>query len=88
MESVTMNRLDTIVKRAGFGFIGAVVGWIAGFVYYFLVSVPRAEHMNPLYRETYLCSEGQAPLAFAIIGIILGATIPFRKKQDGHQILF
>jgi hypothetical protein len=88
VKGAAMSRLDRIVKAAAFGFTGAVIGWIAGFVYYFLVSVPRAELMNPLYRETYLCSEGQAPLALAILGIILGVTMTLKKRQDGSQILF
>jgi len=68
-----MRSVATILKRATlWAFCGSAIGWIAGFVYYFLISVPRAEGMNPMERDTFLCAEGHAPLAFALLGIIVG----------------
>jgi len=28
--------------------------------------------MNPMERESFLCAEGQVPLAFSVLGIIVG----------------
>jgi hypothetical protein len=73
LERKGMKNFATILGRATlWAFCGAVVGWFAGLAYYFLISVPKAEGMHPMYRESFLCAEGQAPLAFALLGIIVG----------------
>lgn len=70
-----MKSLMRILRNALGGLLaGAVIGWFGGILFYELVSVPRAQKMNPMERESFLCGEGQAPLAFSLFGIILGAT--------------
>lgn len=70
-----MKSLMTILKNAILTAVaGAVIGWTGGFLFYELVSVPQAQGMNPMERDSFLCSQGQAPVAFALLGIILGAT--------------
>ena len=65
----------TILKTGILGVMaGAVLGWFGGILFYELISVPRAQKMNPMERESFLCTEGQAPVAFSLLGIILGMT--------------
>lgn len=67
-ESVTTFLKSVILSLLA----GAVLGWFIGIGFYELVSVPQAEKMNPMGRESFLCTAGQAPLAFSLLGIILG----------------
>lgn len=63
----------TILKAGILGVLaGAILGWFVGLGYYGAVSVPNAEKIDPRDRASYLCSEGQAPVAVALLGIILG----------------
>jgi len=69
-----MKNLAIVVKNTIVGILaGALIGWFAGYLYYQFVSVPQAQNMNPWQRESFLCSEGQAFLAFSLLGVILGA---------------
>jgi len=78
-----MIGFSSIVIRATlWAFCGAVIGWFAGLAHYFLISVPRAEGMHPMYRESFLCAEGQAPLAFAILGLILVIGVAFVRRRS------
>lgn len=78
-----MNGISILIIRAMlWAFGGAVIGWFAGLAHYFLISVPRAEGMHPMYRDSFLCSEGQAPLVFAILGIILGIVIAIVRRPS------
>ncbi len=82
-SSKKMMSFSTILGRSALGaFGGAVIGYIAGVAYYFIVSVPRAEGMHPMHRDSFLCAEGQAPLMFAIFGIILGIGIAFVRRRS------
>jgi len=74
-----MKSFAVMLERATLGaFVGAVIGWLAGIAYYFLISVPSAENMSPMYRDSFLCAEGQAPMAFAMLGIIVGIILGSR----------
>ena len=78
-----MKSFATILGRTAlWAFGGAVIGWFAGLARYFLISVPRAEGMHPMVRDSFLCAEGQAPIAFAILGIILGIGIAFVRRRS------
>src|SRR5215470_12206057 len=82
LERKVMRSVATILKRTAlWAFGGAAIGWIAGFAYYFLISVPRAESMNLMARESFLCAEGQAHVAFAILGIIIGSGIAIARMR-------
>jgi hypothetical protein len=71
-----MKNLAIVVRKTILGLlVGAVIGLFAGILYYQYVSVPNAQNMHPVYRDTYLCSEGYAPLAFSLFGVILGSAI-------------
>ncbi len=71
-----MNALTTILQKGLLGLVaGAILGWFGGILFYELVSVPKAQGMNPAQRESFLCSEGQAPVAFALMGIVLGGVL-------------
>ena len=80
-----MKSFAVILERATLGaFVGGVIGWFAGIAYYFLISVPRAENMSAMYRDSFLCAEGQAPMVFAMLGIIVGIIL---GSRIGHGIV-
>src|SRR5262245_6878796 len=71
---IAMKNLAIVVKKTILGLLmGAMIGLFAGYLYYEYISVPKAQIMDPWERETYLCSEGQAPLAFSFLGVIIGS---------------
>lgn len=78
-----MNSIaEKIIRATPWAFVGAAIGYIAGIAHYFHISVPRAEGMHPMYRDSFLCSEGQAPMAFAILGVILGIVIAIVRRRS------